>query len=291
MQRSLVLLGCVFLLVWAFVALASSPVARAADPLRCEPQKLATKYPSLVNRTIRAGEDGESPPYSMRDPKNFENIIGVDGDMIRAVFKCIGAKFEFKTGAWSGLLPAIIAGQTDTMWYLYYTPERAKQVNFVVFMKAGTGALVRKGNPKHIKSMSDICGDTATAGLGTVEEASLRQQSGKCQAAGKAAITILTYPDIPSGTRLIVNDRADVLLTDLSLVDKLALDNPKVFERGFKILSDLKIAVGVNKNDKDLLQAIYDATKILQQDGTEKKILDTYGIDPSLIAPTAILRQ
>ena len=43
------------------------------------------------------------------------------------------------------------------------------------------------------------------AGLGTVEEAAFRDQSEKCKAAGKAAINILTYPDIPAGTRLIQN--------------------------------------------------------------------------------------
>jgi polar amino acid transport system substrate-binding protein len=265
--------------------------AHAGDAPKCEPDKVAAKYPSIAHKTLRAGEDGESPPYSMRDPTNFDRISGVDGDLIRAAARCIGVEVEFKTGAWSGLLPAVVAGQTDAMWNLYYTPERAKQVNFVVFLQAATGALVKKGNPKGIAGMDTTCGATATAGLGTVEETAFREQSKKCETAGKAPITILTYPDIPSGTRLIQSGRADVLLSDLALVDRLVVDSPQSFERSFKIISGFKIGVAVKKGNEDLLNAIYDAMRVLHDDGTEKQIIDSYKVDPSLILPIEVERQ
>jgi polar amino acid transport system substrate-binding protein len=281
----------VFLLALAGFAAAPFGPALAADAPKCEPEKLATKYPSLVGKPLRAAEDGESPPYSMRDPKDFQRIVGIDGDLIRAVAKCIGVKVEFKTGAWSGLLPSVIADQADAMWYLYYTPERAKQVDFVVYLQAATGALVKKGNPKGITDLASTCGDTATAGLGTVEEAAFREQSKKCQAAGKAAIDILTYPDIPSGTRLIQNGRADVMMSDLALIDQLAADNAQAFERGFKIMSGFKIGPGIKKGNDDLRNAIYDAMQVLHDNGTEKEILDTYKVDPTLMMPISVLRQ
>lgn len=262
--------------------------ARAQDG-KCVPDQLATKYPSLKGKTIRLATDAESPPYSFRDPKDFNRIIGVDVDMARATFKCVGVPMTISTGAWSGLLPSVIAGQTDAMWDdLYYTAERAKQVNYVVYMIAGTGGLVRKGNPKHITSLDDVCGLTGTAGLGTVEEAALRDQSKKCTAAGKKEINILTYPDIASGTRLIANERADVMLTDLALVDQLAHDNPTQFERGIKIISNFNIGVAVKKGNDDLVHAIYDAMRILQADGTQKAVFAQYNVDPSLIVPVEL---
>lgn len=260
-----------------------------AQAAKCEPDKLATKYPSLKGKTIKFGTDAESPPYSFRDPKDFNNIIGIDVDMGRAAFKCIGAPMEISTGAWSGLLPSVIAGQTDLMWDdLYYTAERAKQVDYVVYMIAGTGGLVRKGNPKHITSLANVCGLSGTAGLGTVEEAALRDQSKKCVAEGKKEINILTYPDIPSGTRLIQNDRADVMLTDLALVDQLAHDNPTLYERGIKIVSDFNIGIAVKKGNNDLVNAIFDAMRALQADGTQKAVFTKYNVDTSLIIPIAL---
>jgi polar amino acid transport system substrate-binding protein len=263
-----------------------------ADAGKCEPDKLATRYPALAGKTIRIGQDGESPPYSYRDPKNFDNLIGLDADMARAVFACIGAPIEFKTGAWSGLLPAVIAGQLDVMWdTLYYTPERAKSVDFVSYMIAATGGLVAKGNPKSIKSLDDVCGKRATAGLGTVEEEAFRDLSKKCVAAGKGEVAIVTYPDVPGGTRLISNDRADVLMSDLGMVSTLVKNNPDQFDRGFMIVTNFKIAAGYTKDNKDLGQALLDALTILRADGTEQKMFEKYGVDYALAQPSQILTK
>ncbi len=263
-----------------------------ADAGKCEPDKLATKYPGLVGKTIRIGQDGESPPYSYRDPKNFENLIGLDADMARAAFACIGVPVEFKTGAWSGLLPAVIAGQMDVMWdTLYYTPERAKSVDFVTYMIAATGGLVAKGNPKGIKSLDDVCGKRATAGLGTVEEEAFRDLSKKCVAAGKSEISIVTYPDLPGGSRLISNDRADVLMSDLGMVNTMVKNNPDQFDRGFMIITNFKIAAGYTKGDKELGQALLDALTILRANGTEKKLFEKYGVDYAISQPSEILTK
>jgi polar amino acid transport system substrate-binding protein len=273
-------------------ALAFHVLPAQADAGKCEPDKLATKYPALAGKTIRIGQDGESPPYSYRDPKNFDNLIGLDADMARTAFACIGAPIEFKTGAWSGLLPAVIAGQLDVMWdTLYYTPERAKSVDFVSYMIAATGGLVAKGNPKSIKSLDDVCGKRATAGLGTVEEEAFRDLSKKCVAAGKGEVAIVTYPDVPGGTRLISNDRADVLMSDLGMVSTLVKNNPEQFDRGFMIVTNFKIAAGYTKDNKDLGQALLDALTILRADGTEQKMFEKYGVDYALAQPSQILTK
>lgn len=273
------------------LATAAGLNAAAADSAKCEPEKIASKYPTLAAKTFKIGQDGESPPYSFRDPTNFANIIGFDADFSRAVFACMGAPIEFKIGGWSGLLPSVIAGQSDAMWDdLYYTAERAKQVDYVVYMLAGTGMLVKTGNPKHVKSIEDTCGLTATAGLGTVEEAAFRDQSTKCQAAGKPAINLLTYPDIPAGTRLMQTGRADVLMNDLAMVDKIALDSNGQLERSVKIVSDFKIGVAVKKGHDELVTAIHDAMVILQADGTQKQLYEKYKIDPALAVPAQALR-
>jgi polar amino acid transport system substrate-binding protein len=265
--------------------------ALAADA-KCEPDKLAAKYPSLAGKTIRIGTDGETAPYSMRDPKDFNHLIGLDTELAEATFKCIGLPTEFKFGAWSGQIPAVANGQTDAMWEsLYYTPERAKQLDFVIYLKAATGGMVQKGNPKHIMGLDDICGVRATAGLGTVEEAQFRQLSDKCVKDGKKAVEIVTFPDIPAGARLVMNDRADLLLINLGLVDQFVRDNPDKLERSFMIVSDWKVGVGFGKNSKELEQAVADGLAAIRANGAEKQIYDKYHFEYSLAMPIEILTQ
>src|SRR3984957_5235682 len=167
--------------------------AAKADEVTCEPAKAVEKYPGLAGKTIKIGQDGESVPFSMRDPKDFNHLIGLDADLARATFACVGVPIEFKTGAWSGLIPATMSGQVDLMWdTLLYTPERAKKMDFVAYMNSATAIIVPKGNPKKIKAVDDLCGLTGTTNLGTTQEAMLRAGSDKCVAAGKKPIDIIT---------------------------------------------------------------------------------------------------
>jgi polar amino acid transport system substrate-binding protein len=264
----------------------------ASAEAKCEPEKVAIKYPSIAGKALKIGQDGESPPYSFRDPKDFKQILGLDADLARETFACAGVKIEFVTGGWSGLLPAVIAGQTDMMWdTLYYTPERAKKADFVTYLTAATGGLVAKGNPKNIKSLDDVCGKRATAGLGTVEEATFRELSKKCVADGKKEISLVTYPDMPGGTRLIKNDRADILMTNVGEVNSFVEKDPTSFERGFMIESNYKIAVGYTKDNKDLGKALLDGLTVLKANGTTKKLFEKYGIDYSLARTPEILTK
>jgi hypothetical protein len=61
--------------------------------------------------------------------------------------------------------------------------------------------MVRKGNPKNIQAIDDVCSvRAAVAGLGTVEEAMLRGLSDKCVAGGKPPLEIVTCPPAPYST-------------------------------------------------------------------------------------------
>jgi polar amino acid transport system substrate-binding protein len=145
----------------------------------CEPDKVASRYPGLAGKTIVVGQDGTSLPYRFHDPENSDRIIGADADYARAVFACIGVPVTFQLAAWSGLLPAAASGRIDVMWdNLYYTPERAQRVDFVLYSLASDTALLQKGNPKHIQSLADLCGVRAVAGLGTVEALLLTNLNG-----------------------------------------------------------------------------------------------------------------
>ena len=253
---------------------------------KCEPQALAAKYPTLVGKMIRVAQSGEGAPFTFRDPEEFDKLIGLDADLVRATFACIGVPFEFKTGGWSGLLPSVIAGQSDLMWSnLYYTPARAEQVDFVTYLLAATGGMVKKGNPKNIHSLDEACGVRAAAGLGTVEEAMFREVSDKCVAAGKPAVELVTYADRPSGIRMVQNDRADLLMGDLGSMDYTIAQLPNELERGYMMLTDYKVGPGISKSMPELRQAVFDSLQIIQAEGTMKKLMVKYNVDPTLQRP------
>lgn len=256
----------------------------------CEPDKLAQKYPSLVGQTIRIGMDPETPPYVSRDPHDFNKVTGSDVDIATTVMKCAGLKYSFFLGGWSGMMPAVIAGQIEVFWdNLYYTPARAKTMTYMMYMQAATGAMTQAGNSKKIDGLGDSsCGATFAVGLGTVEEVLAHKQDDMCKAESKPGLTIMTYPDMASGIRLIQSRRADVMMTDLALVDSLVSDHPDQYARAFKIMTGFQIGAAVKKGNADLVNAISDGLQVLQATGGEKQIFEKYKIDPSLQMPTVV---
>jgi len=72
-------------------------------------------------------------------------------------------------------------------------------------------------------------------------------------------------------------------LAHQAAVDQLAHDNPALYERGFKIISDFRIGVAVKKGNTDLANAIYDSMRALGADGTQKAIFTKYNVDTALI--------
>jgi len=273
--------------------LAVSPWCSAkADEAACEPAKMAAKYPGLVGKTIKVGQDGESVPFSMRDPKDFSKLIGLDADLAQATFACIGVPMQFVVGTWSGLIPAAMAGQIDVMWdTLLYTPERAKKLDFVNYMNAATGMLVAKGNPKNIHGLGDLCGLTGTTTLGTTQEAMLRDASGKCVAVGKAAVNIITSTDMPSGLRFVQNARADLVAVNKFVGDSMVAANPTTVESAFDVITGAKIAVGTAKGNPDLVKALREGLAAIRASGAEKAIYDRYHVDYGLTTEPATLTE
>lgn len=81
---------------------------------------------------------------------------------------------------------------------------------------------------------------------------------------GKKGVSIATYPNMPGGTRLNKNDRADILMTNVGEVNFFVEKDPTSFERGFMIESNYKIAVGYTKDNKDLGKALLASRRQLQ---------------------------
>jgi polar amino acid transport system substrate-binding protein len=270
----------------------SAGPANAADVKPCEPDKLATRYPGLVGKTIRIGQDGVSAPFSYTDPNDPEHLLGADADYARAVFACIGVPVEFSVGTWSGLLPAVAAGRIDIMWDdLYYTPERAKMVDYVLYSAATDAAVVHKGNPKKLKSLTDLCGLRGVAGLGTIEIVMMTDISKKCVDDGKPPVDITTYSSRPAAWQMIDTDRADIVMSSQAMGEAAAKDKPDTLEVGFTFLTQIKVGAAVAKGRTELEQAMSDAIAATQASGQIAKIFTTYKIDPNLLIPPQILTQ
>jgi polar amino acid transport system substrate-binding protein len=274
------------------VALLAGSGARAADAPACQPDKVAALYPSLAGKTIKVGQDGVTMPFSYHDPDDPDKVIGLDADLARAVFACVGVPATIDVGAWAGLLPAVASGRIDVMWDdLYYTPERATRVDYVMYMAASDTAVLHKGNPKNITSLDNLCGVRALAGLGTVEAAMLNTATVKCSAEGKPAVEINTFQDRSTAWPMIENDRADIVLSSAAMAAVAISQRSAGLQAGFSFLPDIKVGIAVAKGRTELATAIANALAALKANGQAAKLFVQYKVDPALIMVPEIVTK
>jgi polar amino acid transport system substrate-binding protein len=209
---------------------------------------------------------------------------------MQAVAKCVGFTSEYQKLDFNGLVPALQAKRIDLITSgMYANADRAKVVNFVTYMKAAEAAVVRKGNPKNVKSLDTLCGTTVAQVVGTVEVELAEKQSKACVAAGKPAIKFINFTQSTQLTQALAQGRADVFLTDSGVAARLAKDFAGAVETAFPIVSDFKFGVAVNKSDADLLKAINEAITALHAKGELTKIAKKWGFAEDQVVQPAVV--
>jgi len=244
----------------------------------CMPGRTAAKYPDLAGKTLKIAGSPLTPTFIFL---KRQRLVGFDVDFVEAWTRCLGLKYSWQLYQdVSAMVAAVQTGRDDLVQSeLYVNPTRAEQVDFVVYMKSLTGSAVRKGNPKKIRSLDDLCGKTDAQGVGTLEIPLLQRVSKKCQAAGKPPVRLIVYRGNDQSIQSLVSGRTDVFLSDEVFVEGIAKQFPGKVETSFTLDNHLIIGVGINKHETELRQAILGAIKAIQRNGTEKRLLRKWNLD------------
>lgn len=273
------------LLTAALGVFSMTAVANAA----CDPSKAAEKYPTFANRPVKVAISPLYAPFAYNAPGS-DKLIGSDVEIGEAALECVGLKTEYVKGVFTSLLPTVLNGQTDVMnANLFYNEERAKNADFVVYMKAGNALVVPKGNEHKVKSMDDLCGLTTSAVVGSVSQKTLEEQSQKCTAAGKTALNIMVATETDAAVRGLLNKRIDFLLDNAGAAVVRVKEDPEL-EIAFTQERDVRVGFAAKNDNNEVLQAYLDGMKEIYQNGTVAKILTKYGIDPKLAIEPEIVR-
>jgi polar amino acid transport system substrate-binding protein len=253
----------------------------------CKPEETAQRYPGIAGRTVKIATSPITPPFVFTEAKDRRKLVGFDVDFAEAWAKCLGLKYEWQSyQEVPAMIAAVQGGRADVVHAeLFHNPDRAKQIDFVIYMKTFTGSLVPKGNPKQLESIDDLCGKSDAQALGTVEVALVKGQSVKCRKAGKPPVKLVVYRDNNVAIQAVVTGRVDAFLSDVVLVGRIARRFPDRIETAFNLDNSLNIGLGVNKQQTELRDAILAATKAIQKNGTETRLLRKWELQETLLVP------
>jgi polar amino acid transport system substrate-binding protein len=215
-------------------------------------------------------EDGKLTGFDIEFGAHMAEIMGLEVSPLNLDFK--------------GMIPALQGGRIDIInSAMYIKPERAEQVDFIPYMRVGNEIIVPKGNPKSISSRDDLCGMNVAVTLGGIQESYAREDSAKCEAAGKSPVNVMTLPTAQDSALTVRQGRADAFFnsTPGATVQITAL--PDVYEIvGETFAADTQIGFAVRKGDTAMKSAITSALNEAVADGTYEALIEKYNLPSSV---------
>ncbi|MBM7854996.1 lysine-arginine-ornithine-binding protein [Desulfohalotomaculum tongense] len=259
-MKKIVRFGLVTLLVLALIALAGC--GSGTDKAKSDSANEAN--------VLKVGTDVAFPPFEFEENGKY---TGFDIDLIHAIAEEAGYKVDLQPMQFSGLIPALQAGNVDVgIAGITITDERKEQVNFTEpYIDAGQIIAVR-ADEEEIKSVDDLKGKVLGAKIGTTgaKMAEELKQDGKLK-------EIKLYDNNPESYLDLESGNVDAVIVDKPVVDRyIATKGKGKIKTVGELLTGEKFGIAVPKGNEKLLKELNDALATLKENGTYDQIFEKW---------------
>ena len=204
------------------------------------------------------------PPYEMTDDNG--NVVGIDADIAAAIAEKLGLELQIEDMDFDSALLAVQQGKSDmVMAGVSVDPEREAVMDFSTSYATGVQVVI-------VKEGSDVTLDNLSEQLigtqrGTTGEIYCTDDYG--------ADHVAAYDNGISAVQALMNDQVDCVVIDQAPALEFVAANPGLTTLETEYANE-DYAIGVNKGNTALLDAINNALAELTADGTIQSILDSY---------------
>jgi polar amino acid transport system substrate-binding protein len=232
----------------------------------------------LKQGELSIGSDLTYPPYTYLEQKQ---PAGFDPEFMALMSKQLGLAPRFFDTRFANLILGVNSQRFDVVASaLYVTPERAKQVDFLSYLKTGSSLIVRTNEDFKPQRPEDLCGKR----VGSIKGASWVPKLSKvstdyCVPAGKPAIQSREFPTSPEAAQALLAQAVDVQMEDAAVARITAEKLPgKIVISSSELIYPVVVGLAVRKDNPALLQALTSALGQLKQDGRYGQLLAHYNL-------------
>ena len=248
--------------------------------------KIAALVParqSSSNGTLTVAADASYAPNEFI-ATDGHTVIGMDADLMKALGAVMGLKVKIVNATFDSIIPGLAAGKYDVGASSFTDKkEREKTVNFVTYFTAGESFYTKASGGTAISTIADLCGHTVAVEKGTTEGDDATAQSKKCKAAGKAGVTVLTFPDQNGANLAVSSGRAQLGFADSPVAEYVVKQSDGQFKLVGQSYANAPYGIAVPKNS-GLEKALLAALQKLMSDGQYKAILTHWGVEAGAIS-------
>jgi polar amino acid transport system substrate-binding protein len=253
---------------------------------------LATFAAHADDKVYKLGMDQtDYPPFATKDTAG--KWTGWEVELGLAVCEAAKIKCELFPTAWDGIIPALQEGKIDFIFAsMTINDDRKQQVNFTHFYYDTQTIIVgAKSDTTKIDfdNPDSVKGKVFGAQNATIHSKFLQKRFG-------STAQIKTYDGLDTALADLGAGRVDYVQESFLTIEPfLKTDAGKDFEPKANVPEDPIMGEGVGaavrKDDKEMLDKLNAALKVVWQDGTYKKLEEKYGLvgklkEPVDLAPT-----
>ncbi len=215
-------------------------------------------------------------------------VVGMDPDLVKALAAVMGLKANVVNATFDTIIPGLGSGKYDMGASSFTdTKEREKTVDFVDYLVAGESFYTKAQGGANISSISDICGKTVAVEKGTTEEADAGTQSKKCQAAGKPAVTVLSFSDQNGANLAVSSGRAQLGFADTPVAAYQVKQSNGQFKLVGTSYANAPYGLALPKNN-GMAKPVQAALLVLMKDGQYAAILKKWGLQNGAITASQV---
>lgn len=246
-----------------------------------------TKLDQLKEQGFARIAIANEPPFTAVGADG--KVSGAAPDVAREIFKRLGVDDVVASiSEYGAMIPGLQAGRHDAVTAgLFMKPERCAAVAYSEPVLCDAEAfLLKKGNPKGLKSYADIAKDeSATIGApggGTEEKLALE--------AGVPRDRVIVVPDGQSGVKMLQDGRIDVYSLPVLSINDLA---SKANDPNLEVVAPVEGApvycdgAAFKKGDEALRDAYDVELAKMKESGEFAKIIEPYGFSAAAAMSTS----
>lgn len=244
----------------------SSSASSSADTENSSESEVSGDFTTVEDGKLHMATNAAFPPYEMTtDDGGYE---GIDIEIAEKICDKLGLELIVDDQDFSAVITSVQSGKSDiAMAGLTVNDERKKNIDFTDTYATAVQSIIVTDD-SDIQTADDLANASAIG----------------CQEGTTGAIyctddfgedKVITYSDGATAVQALISGKVDAVVIDNAPAQEYvdANDGIKLLDSAY---AEEEYAIGVSKDNPELLEAINDALTELKEDGTVQEIIDKY---------------
>lgn len=213
--------------------------------------------------------------YLDADGKQAGIIVELAGE----VAKMVGAKLDIQRTPFPSMIPGLAAKQFKIAWETFSAnPDRLKQVDFVMFLKAGIAASTTPDKVASFPATNPLCGKKVGVSAGSASDFLVDKLDADCKTAGLPPIAKSVFNASTDIVQAVLSGRIDARIDDATASSYFEVTSGGKLVVLPTLYDVAPLGLAIAKDDAPTQAMMVAALDEMFKSGAYQKILDKYGM-------------